>query len=134
MERGLRTCDHYRPYLIPVAHIFYEGSPHFLFAKAGRKIQIICRNPHACYLTSMENVNEIVTVLVEGILEHLENLEDMKRIVKIFVEEIFPRDPYFSFLKNFSVDEIVRMCSEGRIPGIYKLKINSITGIAVTAR
>ncbi len=130
----LGLCDDGRPYMIPIAHVFEGESLYFFFAKAGRKIQIIRKNPHACYLTSIEDVNEIVTVLVEGILEHLEKLEDMKKIVKIFVEKIFPKDPYFRLLRELSEDHIVEMCYKGKIPGIYKLEIANLTGIAVTRR
>ncbi|NPB00050.1 MAG: hypothetical protein GXO10_01610 [Crenarchaeota archaeon] len=127
----LGLCDEYKPYLIPVAHIFVNDSLYFFFSRFGRKIEIIRRNPHACYLTSIENVNEVVTVLVEGILEHLEDLETMRRIVKIFVENIFPRDPYFTYLRNLSVDEIVEKCINRTMPGIYRLNITDLSGLLV---
>ncbi len=135
LERAWRgvlgLCDDYKPYLIPVAHIYTSGSIYFFFSKYGRKIEIIRKNPHACYLTSIEDVHEVVTVLVEGILEHLENLEVMKKIVKIFVENIFPRDPYFANLRCLTVDDIVRSCANGEMPGVYKLNIINLNGISV---
>lgn len=127
----LGLCDESKPYLIPVAHVFMNDSVYFFFSKYGRKVEIIRRNPHACYLTSIEDVDEVVTVLVEGVLEHLENLEVMKRIVKIFVENIFPRDPYFTSLRGMTVEDIVRSCARGEMPGVYKLNIVNLNGLSV---
>ncbi len=123
----LALCDNGKPYAFPVAYILYRDVPHFLFLKYGRKMKIIEKNPNACYLVYIEEDRKVVSILIEGILEYVENVDVVKDVVRKFVEEIFPRDPYFKNLKNIDIDKLVNDIISRKIPGIYRLEISNIS-------
>ncbi len=123
----LALCDDGKPYAFPVAYILHGESLYFLFSKYGRKINILKKNPHACYIVYIEEKTRTISIIIEGILEHVNDLDIVKQIVHKFVNEIIPRDPYFKSWSNRDASRIISDIISGSIPGIFRLNIESIS-------
>ncbi len=128
----LALIDEDKPYCFPTAHIFYMGSLYFLFLKYGRKVKCIERNPNACYLVFELTEDKWFSVIAEGHMARVKEPSEMRPVLELFYSKVFPRDPYFRELRGKPevVDKLIREIAESHIPGLYRLEIVRLSGLA----
>lgn len=71
-----------RPYLLPFPFCRAEGSIYLRVAMTGRKGEILAQNPRVCFEidTFSDNLDQYASVLAEGKLESVTDLEEKSRI------------------------------------------------------
>ncbi|OYT26746.1 MAG: hypothetical protein B6V02_01080 [Thermoprotei archaeon ex4572_64] len=120
---GLVDVD--KPYCIPMAYIIYNNDVYLLFVKEGRKTECLKRNRNACYLVELLEHGKHVSILIEGYLEKIHDLERVKKVLELFVKHIVPRDAYLRGFE-FNIDELARQyVYSDTYAGIYRFVIKN---------
>jgi uncharacterized protein len=81
-----------QPYVIPLPFCWSDGSVYLRLPLSGRKGQILAANPRVCFEVDQftEKLDDYASVLVEGSLVPVEDLEE-KRRVKSLNDEKYSR-------------------------------------------
>lgn len=109
--RSCRTCflglsdENNQPYVVPMNFGYSNGFIYLHSAKEGRKWQLMNLNPKACVTFCLgdelawqdEHIAcswrvKSKTVIAEGILEFVDDLEEKKNILKIFMAQYSDRE------------------------------------------
>ena len=109
--RSCRTCflglsdENNQPYVVPMNFGYSDGFIYLHSAKEGRKWQLMKSNPKACVTFCLgdelawqdEHIAcswrvKSKTVIAEGILEFVDDFEEKKNILKIFMAQYSDRE------------------------------------------
>ncbi|PJN90746.1 pyridoxamine 5'-phosphate oxidase family protein [Bacillus sp. mrc49] len=133
----LGLVDRLEPYVIPLNFVWKEGSFLFHGAAAGRKIDILNTNPHACFTVS-ENYGTMVdpipantdtaymSVISTGTIEILKDLDEATSAMQALLDKYVP-NYYDSPLSKTHVDKY--RSSLGSQTVLFK-----ITPLTITAK
>lgn len=120
----LGCCADNEPYVVPISYVL-DGHSLLGYTHAGRKIDMLRKNPRACVQVDDIGPEQWLSVIVSGDFEELTGNERHRAIGLLGKKISHPKSSSQPFIR----DEIIGDASSAeRMPIIYRIHITSMTG------